>query len=159
MEDADAIADVHVASWRWAYEGLMPEDVLATISVDKRTAMWREVIPRGGVVVAEDSGGSLVGFASVGPTTQDDAVPGTGELFAIYLAQEAAGRGIGQSLLHRAEENLRAAGFDRAMLWVLAADDRARRFYERNGWSIDGATDTSDIKGNPMTEVRMVRNL
>jgi len=35
-EDARAIAEVHVASWRYAYRGLLPDDVLDRLSVEER---------------------------------------------------------------------------------------------------------------------------
>jgi len=79
-----------------------------------------------------------VGFASTGPTDNDGAAPGTAHLFALYLAPEAAGRGIGTALLERAEELMRAGGFSRASLWVLETNTRARTFYERAGWTWDG---------------------
>ena len=75
---------------------------------------------------------------SAGPTGDDETPAGTGELFAIYLAEHAAGTGIGATLLERAERQLRDEGFSRATLWVLETNDRARRFYERHGWVWDG---------------------
>lgn len=47
---------------------------------------------------------------------------------------------------------------DAACLWVLAGNGRARRFYERQGWSADGATRLLDGWGNP-AEARYERPL
>jgi GNAT superfamily N-acetyltransferase len=144
VADARPIAEVHVASWRWAYRGDLPDSVLKMLSVDDREAAHRDQIAGGGsptrVLVAVDAADAIVGFASTGPMRDDDASAGTGELYAIYVLQDLAGAGLGHALLARASEDLRATGFNRATLWVLASNARARRFYEREGWTWDGTT-------------------
>lgn len=138
-EDARAIAAVHVASWRHAYRGLLPRDFLDRSSVEDRERSWRRTFtePGYGVVVAEEAG-RLVGFASFGPSRDRGAPDGTGEIPAIYVAPEVLGTGVGRQLFEAAVGKLREGGFARATLWVLEANDRARRFYERAGWSWDG---------------------
>jgi ribosomal protein S18 acetylase RimI-like enzyme len=64
------------------------------------------------------------------------------ELYAIYLDQAVVGRGIGRALLAQALADLRRRGYQSAMLWVLATNARARRFYEAAGWRADGVTRT-----------------
>jgi GNAT superfamily N-acetyltransferase len=100
-----------------------------------------------------------VGFATVGPTDDDDADSGTAQLFAIYLVPEAAGRGIGSVLLGRAEELMRAAGSARATLWVLETNARARAFYERCGWAWDGTRSSHQVQCSNLPIVRYARAL
>ena len=141
VDDAEAIAEVNVASWRWAYDRLLPASVLDALSVEGRATDWRSMIvsPVCDVSVATAGDGTVVGFANVGRTRDDDdASLTTGELFALYVRPETAGTGIGRALLQQAETRLRAAGFTHATLWVLETNGRARRFYERHGWSFDG---------------------
>lgn len=140
VEDAHAIAEVHVASWHWAYEGLLPDTVLEALSVEERATGWRSILAAdAGAVVAALRGAEVVGFASVGTTRDDDdPPPGTGEVFAIYVVPDVAGAGVGEALLRRAEGRLRETGHARATLWVLETNERARRFYERHGWAWDG---------------------
>jgi RimJ/RimL family protein N-acetyltransferase len=141
--DARGLAGVHVASWRWAYHDDLPAEFLGSLSVDDRERAWVERLaagdPAAGTQVAEDNG-RIVGFCSFGPTRDEGAPPGTAEVFAIYLLPEAAGRGIGRDLFASAIDRLRAMDYGRAMLWVMASNERARRFYERAGWSWDGTT-------------------
>src|SRR5439155_22975079 len=94
-----------------------------------------------GVLVAEE-GGRIVGFVEHGPTQDDDADDSTGEILAIYLLEDAIGRGTGRRLLTEALGGLREGGFQRASLWVLESNDAARRFYEKGGWAWDGTTNT-----------------
>jgi GNAT superfamily N-acetyltransferase len=148
IDDARAIAEVHVASWRATYRGLLPDAYLDRLSVDEREAQRREVLrdPSGewGTLVAEEDG-RVIGFAAYGPSRDDDASPGTGEVPAIYLAPEVVGTGVGRDLFEQVNVALRDAGFTRATLWVLEVNERARRFYERAGWSWDGSTSSHDF--------------
>jgi hypothetical protein len=68
-DDARAIAEVHVASWRWAYRGQVPDGILDSLSVDEREANWERSLSREevGVTVAIDAAGAVVGFVETGP--------------------------------------------------------------------------------------------
>jgi GNAT superfamily N-acetyltransferase len=138
--DARAIAEAHVASWRWAYRGQMPDDLLDDLSVDEREARWREILAGDtatAFVAVRD--GSVVGFASGGASTDDDAPATTGEVYSIYVIATEAGKGTGAALFTAIRVALAAKGFVDARLWVLETNGRARRFYEREGWGWDGS--------------------
>lgn len=145
-DDARPIAEVHVASWRHAYRGLLPDDYLEKLSVDEREAQrldwFADPRPRAGVLVAEDDAGRVVGFATFEPSRDDDAPEGTGEVPAIYVDPADVGTGIGRELFAETAAALRKAGFTRATLWVLEANASARRFYEKAGWTWDGSVST-----------------
>jgi GNAT superfamily N-acetyltransferase len=144
-DDARAVAEVHVASWRHAYRGLLPDDYLERLSVDDRGAMWRGAFddpdPASGAFVAEIDG-RVVGFASFDPSRDEDVPERTGEVPAIYVDPTVLGTGVGRELFEAATIALRDAGFARATLWVLEANALARRFYEKAGWAWDGAVST-----------------
>lgn len=154
--DADAIARAHVRAWQHAYAGLFPEDELARLDAAQRAAALRRRLaadePRRATLAAED-GGAVVGFASVGPSRDEDG-GGLGELYAIYVDPDAWGRGAGRNLMEGALDALRAAGFGEATLWVLAQNPRARAFYEATGWAVDGTTKRDVYLGTPVEEVR-----
>jgi GNAT superfamily N-acetyltransferase len=143
--DARPVAEVHVASWRHAYRGLLPDEYLERLSVDDREAMWfgafADPEPKSGVFVAEVDG-RIVGFASFGPSRDEDVPDGTGEVPAIYVEPAALGTGMGRELFEAATLALRRAGFAKATLWVLEANALARRFYEKAGWAWDGSVGT-----------------
>jgi ribosomal protein S18 acetylase RimI-like enzyme len=109
--------------------------------------------------VAESPGGSVVGFADVQPSRDDDADETTGEVPMIYALPEAWGTGVGRELMTTAVGALRDAGFRSATLWVLDSNERARRFYDRAGFAPDGATKSDTMAGAPITEVRYRRPL
>ena len=148
-EDAAAVAAVHVRTWQAAYEHVFGAERLAAIDVASRRRFAERGIERGGVWVAED-GGRIVGFVSIGDSR---GAADEGELYAIYVLPEAWGSAAGRGLMAAAVEALRGV-YPTAILWVLDDNPRARRFYEREGWELDGGTQTEDFLGLDVTEVR-----
>ncbi|HXF82119.1 MAG TPA: GNAT family N-acetyltransferase [bacterium] len=134
--DAVGIAHVHVETWRTAYRGILPAELLAALSVERRAAGWRQAAAHSGqegrsLTVAEDDG-RIVGFAAGGPVQTPDPVF-TGELYAIYVLDACQRRGIGRWLVRAVAEALAAGGHRAMLVWVLAANSAARRFYESLG--------------------------
>ena len=154
--DAAGIAAVHVASWQRAYRGLMPAELLDSLSVPARTQRWVQNLERcapGAATFVAELDGEVIGFASVGASRDEDA-DGAGELWALYLHPRHWGTGHGHVLHAHAVRALAATGAAEATLWVLTANERARRFYERHGWAADGATKVAVLGDVPLDEVR-----
>jgi GNAT superfamily N-acetyltransferase len=160
VRDAAAIADVHTRSWQAAYEHVFGAERLATISVERRRALWEQAIAGDRDTFVAERGGRVVGFVSAGPARDDDA---GGEVGEIYTLPESWGTGAGAALMAAALEALRAHGYADAILWVLEDNPRARRFYEREGWALDGGRKTDRFLGLDVAEVRyriaLVRSL
>lgn len=74
-----------------------------------------------------------------------------GELYAVYLLQEAQGRGLGRALLETAARHMAEAGLDAWMCWVLA-DNPARYFYEAMG-GVSFQQKDIEIGGRTLVEV------
>jgi GNAT superfamily N-acetyltransferase len=141
LSDAHTIAEIHVRAWRWAYRGLMPDELLDGLSVEQRERMWEQNLsPEGptNLTFVADGEDGVVGFVATGPSQDPDATLDTGEVYAIYLEPAVVGTGVGRQLFSRATESLRAAGYRVATLWVLDTNERTRRFYEAAGWRPDG---------------------
>jgi len=158
--DALPIAAVHVATWRDAYAGLLPDEFLAGLDVPGWAGRWRDRLaaPGDGVfTLVFEADGLLRGFVSGGPSRDD--FPG-GEVYAIYLDPGWQGRGAGRRMLAAATRLLADAGFTDASLWVLSGNQPARGFYESQGWRRDGAEhEWSPADGVGVPEVRYVRTL
>lgn len=161
VDDADAIALVHVTAWQAAYRGVMPDDFLDGLDVTTRAGQWREglVAPTEVRRWVATLDGDVVGFAVAGPVRDADLGPDVGELWAINVAPTAWRGGAGTALIDAAVGELRSRGHDSAILWVVRENDRARRFYESAGWSPDGAEKTGEFGGAEVVEVRYRRPL
>jgi ribosomal protein S18 acetylase RimI-like enzyme len=133
IDDATAIARVHVASWRSTYRSLLPSEFLDSLSEDAYADRWRRFISEGGnlVYVIEDAG-QLVGFASGGRERAGE-VGYKGELYAIYVLDDFQRRGYGQQLVRDVVAGLKEMGLDDMIIWVLRDNAPARQFYERLG--------------------------
>lgn len=133
--DAEGIAGVHVTSWQETYRGIMPKRFLDARTVKDRTALWdlslSQLGPGQVVLVAEESGGDIVGFVSGGPTRQAEFGPG-GEIYALYLLKRCQGMGLGRALFDECREALRQEGMARLTLSVLRANP-SRGFYIKMG--------------------------
>ncbi|MHA6763182.1 GNAT family N-acetyltransferase [Streptacidiphilus sp. PAMC 29251] len=77
-----------------------------------------------------------------------------GEVYALYAHPEAWSTGIGARLLTAARDRLRADGREQAVLWVLAANTRARAFYERQGWRPTGGCGELRLGGAVLPELQ-----
>lgn len=160
LEDAAGIAEAHVASWRVAYRGVLPPEVLDGSSVERRTAQWQQLLTEADrdVRVAVGPDGHVGGFVVTAPSRDDDADATVGELMAIYLRPELWSVGLG-CRLHAAGVAGLATRFDQATLWVLQGNVRARAFYERQGWRPDGTVKRDTIGTVDVVEVRYRRRL
>jgi len=143
-DDAEAIAAVQVGSFRLGLADVHPAEALATLDPAPRVRLWRER----DALVAEDEE-QIVGVAEVGPS--DEAR--VGEIYRLFVAPDRWGEGVGQALMARALQQLRASGFSEALLWVHADNRRARRFYEAGGWRLDGAEKNQEPFGRPVKMV------
>jgi len=145
-QDAPAVARVHVASWRQAYRGLLPQEYLDSLSIEARTTTWAKAFSQShdqaSTTLVGELDGQIVGFACVGPSRDDDLDSATGELWGLYLDPAHWGVGHGHTLHTEALDVARASGAAAATLWVLTTNQRARHFYERHGWSADDAEKT-----------------
>ena len=140
VSDAAAIAGVHIQSWIDAYSGILRPEEFEKRTLEERTRHWTETLANPDVVVSlGEMGGSPVGFVAVGPASEEDAQEDvrTGEVAALYLVETAWGAGLGRKMLAVGTDCLVRRGFAGAVLWVLRDNERARRFYEKQGWSFD----------------------
>jgi GNAT superfamily N-acetyltransferase len=159
LDDAPALARVHIRTWQEAYVGLIDQGVLDGLSDElaNRTDWWRTHLtsePPLDVWVGVSDEGTVEGFVTFGESRDERPMPTTGEVRAIYTRERVWGTGLGSALWDAATAQLAARGCVEATLWVLDTNVRARRFYERKGWTADGATQVDDVWGATVTEVR-----
>lgn len=154
VEDAEALADVHVTSWQKAYAGIFPDDYLSNLDRRVRAQWWQRFIGNGARVHVAESDG-VVGFCHA----DDSDDEGWGEIYSIYVHPDNWGDGYGRELLVAGESTLIGKGHNRALLWVLQRNERGRRFYERQSWAVGKPIRVEEIGGTQVTEVRYEKDL
>ena len=142
LADAQAIAHIRVAAWRAAYGGLMPAAYLERADLEAReTEQLRDRLgaigDRARVSVAE-ANEQIVGYCAYGCDTNDVLESLKGAIYDLYVHPQLWYHGVGQRLLAHATEYFKIQGCSQATLLVYEENIRARRFYERAGWSGDG---------------------
>jgi GNAT superfamily N-acetyltransferase len=137
-DDAAAIARVRVDAWRATYRGIVPDAYLDTMDVEASTQMWTRVLTSASetasVFVAEEDD-RIVGFAAAN-RLKEPKHGFNAELSAIYLRRDCQRTGIGRRLVRSVAEAQRENGADGLIVWVIAGNKGARRFYEALGGTL-----------------------
>ena len=185
--DAQAVARIRVQGWRFAYQGLISQDYLDSLSVAEDTERMRGYLsqlpqnsPPSRSASVQGSGDgekrsfmlavrddAVLGFCRFSATPDkidraDRATPGetmNGRLHALYIDPGALGQSIGHTLMNHALSTFAAWGCERATLWVLEGNSRAISFYERQGWHRTGDTKVDQSFGLCLVEHEMAVHL
>ena len=152
LEDATSIARVHVASWRAAYVGIVPQAYLDALDESQFAERWHNWImteTSASICVVETNSG-LCGFASAGPIRKPVSFY-DGELYAIYLLPDMQRRGIGRQLFVHMARELAARKLNHILVWTLRQNP-STGFYERLGGSVV-AEDVEEIGGESLPTI------
>jgi GNAT superfamily N-acetyltransferase len=139
VDDAHKVAHVHNTSYARAYRGIIPDSILATLSVETEVErILKGGFPRypegdGFTLVAQDGKNRILGYVQGGPTRALDA---DGEVYAMYVVPDYFRAGIGSALWEAATAELVGLGIHEYGVWVLALNTLARKFYERQGGTL-----------------------
>lgn len=158
-DDAYDYSDAHIASWRYAYKGIVPDDYLDGLSVETRAESFRQSFAESSNILylCAVYNDKIIGTLIINPSRDKD-LPDAGEVSAIYLRPEYIGTGFGHKMMDYAVETLQQQGFNTMIVWALEDNTRACRFYEKCGYVADGAKKEINI-GKPLTEIRFRKNL
>jgi len=153
VEDAPAIARVHIDTWRTAYAGIVLAEHLARLSYERCEARWLPYLcdPQGETrTFVAEARGQVVAFASGGPAR--DPLPGLdGELYNLYVLEAFQGKGYGRLLVAQLAQDLAIQGYHSLIAWVVK-DNPACRFYERLGGRLVGGK-TVKVGGQALVDV------
>ncbi|MCP9623776.1 GNAT family N-acetyltransferase [Nocardia otitidiscaviarum] len=150
-EHVHSLAECHIACWREAYANLVPAQVLDAFDVDRRAEqLEKQRLRYPGRTVVAVAGDAVIGFGSGGPSL-DDAAPTPHEINAMYVRAAWYGTGLAHDLMRA----VLAPDVDTS-LWVFKENPRARAFYRKYGFALDGGRRVEAF--SPALEVRMVRH-
>lgn len=127
-DDAETVADIWYRGWQDGHLGNVPDDLVA---IRTEESFYPRAATRVGDTTVATVDGVVAGFIMV----VDD------EVEQVYVDAAHRGSGVASALLAEAERQVRANGHDQAWLAVVGGNARARRFYERQGWTDEGPFD------------------
>jgi len=134
------MAKVHIISWRETYPGMLPEPMLARLSIADEAIRWQRMLDRprawgGAISFVAEQDGSVVGYGSCGEQRSRLLRERgfTGEITELYVLRSAQRQGAGSALMKALGGALLESGHPGMSLWVLEQNHSARRFYERLG--------------------------
>ncbi|MFC4469892.1 GNAT family N-acetyltransferase [Streptomyces xiangluensis] len=157
LADCERVAEIRIRGWQSAYAGLIPQSYLdgldLTAEVSRRRAHFEQA-GEGVVNLVAEGNGEVVGWACHGPYRDSELPAQDAELYAIYVHPDRLSQGVGHALLRESKARCTDAGHDRMLLWVLKENARARRFYERAGFTPDGTEEPWEVEGASVPEVR-----
>jgi ribosomal protein S18 acetylase RimI-like enzyme len=138
-EDIPAIARLHVDTWRAAYNRIMPQEFLDSLTYADREEQLGERFEtwKGGFVFVACEASEIVGFVWAGPAHSAQPA-GDAEIYSLYVAPGKQGRGVGRALMQTAARELLGRGLSSAFLYVFKENAPARRFYESLGGRLAG---------------------
>ncbi|MBQ6559633.1 MAG: GNAT family N-acetyltransferase [Erysipelotrichaceae bacterium] len=149
-EERKGKAYVHWRSWHEAYSDIVDQSYLDKLTLEKCEEIALK-FPDNLLIAKDDD--RVIGFVSYGDCRDED-LSDTGEVYAIYVLQEYYGKGIGNSLMKEAMDQLKH--HSTIAVWVLKDNERAIRFYEHQGFHSDGKESIHKL-GSPVAVIRMIR--
>ena len=138
IKDSLAIAKVHVESWQKSFAGIVPQEFLDNLTIEKREVAFRQRFDDENykMFVAKTAQNEIVGFADFGKA-REDGFGFEAELYAIYLLSEFQGKGIGENLFRLCQKEMISGGVNSMYLMALAVSPY-KSFYEKMGGKIVG---------------------
>lgn len=149
-DDRLAISKIYEESWKYAYQGIVPQQYLDSIP-EGQWASHIEQSDRNNLVMVRD--GVMIGTSGFGKSRMEEMMD-FGEIISIYFLPEYMGKGYGRLLLQAVIAELKKMGFNKIFLWVLEDNWRARHFYERSGFVQTERCLFSNIGGRELKEVQ-----
>lgn len=138
VKDALGVAKVHVESWHKSFAGIVPQEFLDNLTVEKREQAFRQRFGEENykMFVAETANDGIVGFADFGKSREKDFAF-EAELYAIYLLSEFQRKGIGENLFKLCQKEMIADKVNSMYLMALDVSPY-KPFYEKMGGQIIG---------------------
>lgn len=159
INDAKTLGEIHAKSWQVAYKGIVPEEILANITPERRQKFFEKALTEGweeDALIFKDN--EAVGLICIGKCRDEDKNDEYGEVWGIYLSPDHWHEGIGLELMTWGLKELKKRNYKKVTLWVIEENLRARRFYEAVGFKHDGAAKEISI-GKTLNECRYEMSL
>lgn len=150
-QDALSLGEVYCTAWKAAYARIVPQDFLDALTPECCAPLPTQIVAANNFVYKQD--GKIVGLVNFG-ACRDEPDGRTGEIRSIYVLPDCWNLGIGRQLFLAAKDALQKQGYVRWIVWTLADNLRARRFYEKQGMINTMRTRMLQLGGKDLLEVQ-----
>ncbi|MGC9458229.1 GNAT family N-acetyltransferase [Vibrio genomosp. F10] len=155
--DAREIAQIHVNSWKSAFDGLMPADYINGFTVSLRVDEWQKTIRNNTeTVVVAERGNKVVGFMSYFASPEGAEII---ELSKLYLCPSVYGQRLGSRFLTHLEQESQALGTKTIKLYVLDNNEAAIQFYSKHGFEFADGFMSEEFEGSVIVDLLMVKRV
>ncbi len=139
--DQAQLAWIQTQSWNAAFRQILPKEILQKATeINSATEMYERLlndrIGNGYILEVEGTPHCIAWWDAA----RDEDMPDYAEIICIHSLQDNWRKGYGTKMMARVLDDIKAAGYTKAMLWVFTENDRARRFYEAQGFVTYGKT-------------------
>lgn len=158
-KNAKDMGFIHSNSWKQAYRGIIPNEMIEAFTPEKRAAIFSNVIetqPEEYYLFMANN--RPAGIASLSKCHEESAPDYIGEIYSFYFHPDFWGSSATHMGFQFCINRLKALGFTQITIWVLNDNLRAKRFYEKNGFVLDGHSQEIEI-GKKLLEVRYSKNI
>ena len=126
--DGVALSELRIDAWRYAYRGIIPGLTLERMIARRGSPWWDS--PRGTAdcCLLLEFDNHISGYATFGQSRMRGA-RALGEIYELYVKPECHGAGFGRSLFDESRRRLRAQHLEQLIVWSLAENELACRFY------------------------------
>ena len=129
IEDAIEIANIIKKGWNSAYRGIISDEYLKNMNVEKISANWEKAIKNNENTYVYKINNELLGVIKFGKAESENI----GEIYVLYVKVEEKRKGIGTALLAFAKEKLKEEGYNKIVIWCLKGNEQGVKFYKKSG--------------------------
>lgn len=160
LKDAETLAFINSESFNKAFKGIIPDEVLEErFTCEKLTERLSQELSdnstKNSIMYLDNK---PVGMMTFGKSFSEDLDTSAIEIWRIYLLPEYWNRKLGEPFMEWGIKELRNMGYKKVALWVIEENLRARRFYEKQGFSHDGVKRIIN-PGKEITDYRYIIEL
>lgn len=129
------LAYIQIESWKAVFQDILSAEILQQATdLTHATAMYKQLLDENignGYILEVNSQPHCIAWWG---KARDNDMSDYAELICIHSLQDNWRKGCGTQMMNRIMDDMKAAGYDKVMLWVFTNNVRARKFYESCGF-------------------------
>ncbi len=133
LSDIEGMSVVVDSAWRENFHGIFTPEIIDKFTGQHRRDSFKRLLERGVDIRVLTVNGEIAALCAF---QRSGDVPGCAEIILLYVHPKRQRQGYGGRLLSNVLEELRRGGFKSAMLDTAEKNESARRFYEKQDFTL-----------------------